>query len=137
MAKRKKTNIDWSCLDRDVQMSRIDCSEAGRAIAHELLPPLPDTRIPAVRLAQELERKMFTFMLLAGISKVYVWSESSMRGNVCSLSMRFDDVRPSTQCTEHDYKYLLEMPDEEFNALPPSPNTGLVKSWREMMRNRK
>lgn len=28
------------------------------------------------------------------------------------------------------------MSDEEFEALPPSPNTGLVKSWREMMRTK-
>lgn len=26
---------------------------------------------------------------------------------------------------------------DAISALPPSPNTGLVKSWRETMRNRK
>ena len=51
-------------------MIDLDCSQVDREIADELFRPLPDTRIPAVRLAQELERKMFTFMLLAGISKV-------------------------------------------------------------------
>ena len=117
-------NIDWSNVDRE--------------IADELFSPLPDTRIAAVRLAQELERKMFTFMLLAGISKVYTWTESSVHDNIYSVTLRFDDVRPlGTQCTEYDFNNLLEMSDEEFNALPPSPNTGLVKSWREMMRNRK
>lgn len=117
-------NIDWSNVDRE--------------IADELFLPLPDTRIPSVRLAQELERKMFTFMLLAGISKVYTWTESSVHDNIYSVTLRFDDVRPmDTQCTEHDFGNLLEMSDEEFNALPPSPNTGLVKSWREMMRDRK
>ena len=51
---------------------------------------------------------------------------------------RIPSVRPlGTQCTEHDFNNLLEMSDEEFNALPPSLNTGLIKSWREMMRNRK
>lgn len=117
-------NIDWSNVDRE--------------IADELFRPLPDTRIPSVRLAQELERKMFTFMLLAGISKVYTWTETDFHDNTCRVTMRFDDVRPlDTQCTECDFNNLLEMSDEEFNALPPSPNTGLVKSWREMMRNRK
>lgn len=119
-------------------MINIDLSNVDREIADELFRPLPDTRIPSVRLAQELERKMFTFMLLAGISKVYTWTESSVNDNIYSVTLRFDDVRPmDTQCTEHDFGNLLEMSDEEFNALPPSPNTGLVKSWREMMRNRK
>lgn len=117
-------NLDWSNVDRE--------------IADELFRPLPDTRIAAVRLAQELERKMFTFMLLAGISKVYIWTESSVHDNIYSVTLRFDDVRPmDTQCTEHDFQNLIEMSDEEFSALPPSSNTGLVKSWREMMRNRK
>lgn len=117
-------NLDWSNVDRE--------------IADELFRPLPDTRIPSVRLAQELERKMFTFMLLGGISKVYAWTESSVHDNIYSVKLRFDDVRPmDTQCTEYDFNNLLEMSDEEFSALPPSPNTGLVKSWRETMRNRK
>ena len=30
-----------------------------------------------------------------------------------------------------------EISDEEFSALHPSPDTGLVNSWRETMRNRK
>ena len=116
-------NLDWSNVDRE--------------IADELFRPLPDTRIPTVRLAQDLERKMFTFMLLAGISKVYAWTESSIHDNIYSVTLRFDDVRPmDTQCTEYDFNNLLEMSDEEFSALPPSPNTGLVKSWRETMRNR-
>ena len=124
MANGRQINLDWSNVDRE--------------IADELFRPLPDTRIPAVRLAQELERKMFTFMLLAGISKVYTWTELSIHDNIYSVTLRFDDVRPmDTQCTEHDFGNLLEMSDEEFSALPPSPNTGLVKSWREMMRNRK
>jgi len=117
-------NLDWSKVDRE--------------ISNELFRPLPDTRITTVRLAQEIERKMFTFMLLAGISKVYAWTESSVHDNIYSVKLRFDDVRPmDTQCTEYDFNNLLEMSDEEFSALPPSPNTGLVKSWREMMRNRK
>ena len=117
-------------------MINLDWSQVDREIAAELFRPLPDTRIPAVRLAQELERKMFTFMLLAGISKVYTWTESSVHDNIYSVKLRFDDVRPmDTQCTEYDFNNLLEMSDEEFNALPPSPNTGLVKSWRETMRN--
>lgn len=117
-------NIDWSNVDRE--------------IADELFRPLPDTRILTVRLAQDFERKMFTFMLLAGISKVYTWTESEVHDNIFRVTMRFDDVRPmDTQCTEHDFGNLFEMSDEEFNALPPSPNTGLVKSWREIMRNRK
>ena len=119
-------------------MINLDLSQVDREIADELFRPLPDTRILAVRFAQELERKMFTFMLLAGISKVYTWTESEVHNNTCRVTMRFDDVRPlDTQCTEHDFHNLLEMSDEEFSALPPSPNTGLVKSWREMMRNRK
>ena len=119
-------------------MIDLDLSQVDREIADELFRPLPDTRIPAVRLAQELERKMFTFMLLAGISKVYTWTESSVHDNIYSVTLRFDDVRPmDTQCTEYDFNNLLEMSDEEFSALPSSPNTGLVKSWREMMRNRK
>ena len=119
-------------------MIDIDWSQVDREIADELFHPLPDTRITTVRLAQEIERKMFTFMLLAGISKVYAWTESSVNDNIYSVKLRFDDVRPmDTQCTEHDFSNLLEMSDEEFNALPPSPNTGLVKSWRETMRNRK
>ena len=119
-------------------MINLDLSQVDREIADELFSPLPDTRIPSVRLAQELERKMFTFMLLAGIYKVYACTESDVHDNICHVTMRFDDVRPmDTQCTEHDFNNLLEMSDEEFNALPPSSNTGLVKSWREMMRNRK
>ena len=119
-------------------MINLDLSQVDREIADELFRPLPDTRIPAVRLAQELERKMFAFMLLAGISKVYTWTENEVHDNIFSVTMRFDDVRPmDTQCTEHDFQNLIEMSDEEFNALPPSSNTGLVKSWREMMRNRK
>lgn len=118
-------------------MIEIDWSQVDREIADELFRPLPDTRIPAVRLAQELERKMFTFMLLAGISKVYTWMESEVHDNIFRVTMRFDDVHhPGTQCTEYDFQNLIEMSDEEFNALPPSPNTGLVKSWRETMRNR-
>ena len=117
-------NIDWSNVDRE--------------IADELFRPLSDTRIPSVRLAQELERKMFTFMLMAGISKVYTWTETDVDGSTCRMTMLLDEVRPlGTECTEHDFKNLIEMSDEEFNALPPSPNTGLVKSWRETMRNRK
>ena len=116
----------------DIEWSRVEGE-----IADELFRPLQDTRITTVRLAQEIERKMFTFMLLVGISKVYTWTESSVHDNIYSVKLRFDDVRPMyTQCTEHDFSNLLEMPDEEFNALPPSPNTGLVKSWRETMRNR-
>ena len=119
-------------------MINLDLSNVDREIADELFSPLPDTRIIAVRFAQELERKMFTFMLLSGISKVYTWTESEVHDNIFRVTMRFDDVRPMhTQCTEHDFSNLLEMSDEEFNALPPSPNTGLVKSWRETMRNRK
>lgn len=119
-------------------MIDLDWSNVDREIADELFSPLPDNRITTVRLAQEIERKMFTFMLLAGISKVYTWTESEVHDNIFSVTMRFDDVRPmDTQCTEYDFNNLLEMSDEEFNALPPSPNTGLVKSWREMMRNRK
>ena len=119
-------------------MIDIDLSRVDRKIADEIFRPLPDTRITTVRLAQEIERKMFTFMLLAGISKIYTWTESSVHDNIYSVTLRFDDVRPmDTQCTEYDFNNLLEMSDEEFSALPPSPNTGLVKSWREMMRNRK
>lgn len=119
-------------------MTKLDWSQVDSEIAAQLFRPLPDTRIPAVRFAQELERKMFTFMLLAGISKVYTWTETSVHDNIYSVTLRFDDVRPlDTQCTEHDFRNLIEMSDEEFSALPPSPNTGLVKSWREMMRNRK
>lgn len=119
-------------------MIDIDWSQVDREIADELFRPLPDNRIIAVRFAQEFERKMFTFMLLAGISKVYTWTESEVHDNIFHVTMRFDDVQPlDTQCTEHDFNNLLEMSDEEFNALPPSPNTGLVKSWREMMRNKK
>ena len=119
-------------------MINLDWSNVDRKIADELFRQLSDIRIPAVRIAQELERKMFTFMLMAGISKVYTWTETDVDGSTCHMTMRFDDVRPmDTQCTEHDFGNLLEMSDEEFNALPPSPNTGLVKSWREMMRNRK
>ena len=119
-------------------MINLDLSNVDREIADELFRPLPDTRITTVRLAQELERKMFTLMLLAGISKVYTRTESSGHDNIYSVTLRFDDVRPmDTQCTEYDFNNLLEMSDEEFSALPPSPNTGLVKSWREMMRNRK
>lgn len=119
-------------------MINLDLSQVDRKIADELFRPLPDTRILTVRLAQDFERKMFTFMLLAGISKVYTWTESEVHDNIFRVTMRFDDVRPmDTQCTEYDFNNLLEMSDEEFNALPPSPNTGLMKSWRETMRNRK
>ena len=124
MENRKMIKLDWSRVDRN--------------IGDELFRPVPDTRIPTVRLAQELERKMFTYMLLAGISKIYSWTETNVKDNIYSFTCRFDDVRPlNTQCTEHDFKNLIEMSDEEFNALPPSPNSGLVKSWREIMRNRK
>ena len=124
MENRKMIKLDWSRVDRN--------------IGDELFRLVPDTRIPTVRLAQELERKMFTYMLLAGISKIYAWTETNVKDNIYSFTWRFDDVRPlNTQCTEHDFQNLIEMSDEEFNALPPSPNTGLVKSWREIMRNRK
>lgn len=124
MESRKQIKLDWSRVDRN--------------LGDELFRPLPDTRIPTVRMAQEIERKMFTFMLLAGISKIYVWTETDVKDNIYSFTWRFDDVRPlNTQCTEHDFQNLIEMSDEEFNALPPSPNSGLVKSWREIMRNRK
>lgn len=124
MESSKPIKLDWSRVDRN--------------IGDELFRPVPDTRIPTVRLAQELERKMFTYMLLAGISKIYSWTETNVKDNIYSFTWRFDDVRPlNTQCTEHDFKNLIEMSDEEFNALPPSPNSGLVKSWREIMRNRK
>ena len=119
-------------------MINLDLSQVDRENADELFRPLPDTRILTVRLAQDFERKMFTFMLLAGISKVYVCTESEVHDNICHVTTRFHDVRPlDTQCTECDFNNLLEMSDEEFYALPPSPNTGLVKSWRETMRNRK
>lgn len=116
-------------------MINLDLSQVDRENADELFRT-PES--PSVRLTQELERKMFTFMLLAGISKVYTWTESEVHDNICHVTTRFHDVRPmDTQCTEHDFNNLLEMSDEEFYALPPSPNTGLVKSWRETMRNRK
>ena len=119
-------------------MIKLDLSQVDREIDDEPFRSLPDTRILAVRVEQDLERKMFTFMLQAGISKVYTWTESEVHGNIFRVTMRFDDVRPlDTQCTEHDFNNLIEMSDEEFSALPPSPNTELVKSWREMMRNRK
>ena len=119
-------------------MINLDLSQVDREIADELFRPLSDTRITTVRIAQEIERKMFTFMLLAGISKVYTWTDTSVHDNIYSVTLRFDDVRPmDTQCTEYDFQNLIEMSDEDFNALPPSPNTGLIKSWREMMRNRK
>lgn len=124
MENRKTIKLDWSRVDR--------------SLGDELFRPVPDTRIPTVRLAQELERKMFTYMLLAGISKIYAWTETNVHDSIYSFTWRFDDVRPlNTQCTEHDFQNLIEMSDEEFNALPPSPNSGLVKSWREIMRNRK
>ena len=116
-------DIDWGKFDSDV--------------AKDLFKPLPDTRIPAVRMAQELERKIFTYMLFCGLSKIYVWTETHMNGNMWSMEWRFDERRPhGHMCTEHDFTNLLEMSDEEFAALPPSPNTGLVKSWRELMRNK-
>ena len=119
-------------------MIDLDLSQVDREIATELFRPLPDTRIPSVRLAQELERQMFAFMLRAGISKVYVCTKYDFHDNICHATTRFYDVRPlGTQCTEHDFNNLLEMSDEEFSALPPSSNTGLINSWREMMRNRK
>lgn len=119
-------------------MIDLDYSQVDREIATELFRPFPDTRNPGVRLAQELERQMFAFMLREGISKVYACTESDVHDNICHATTRFHDVLPlGTQCTEYDFGNLLEMPDEEFSALPPSPNTGLVKSWREMMRNRK
>lgn len=121
MRQRKPIKLDWSRVDRN--------------LGDELFSPLPDTRITTVRLAQELERKMFTFMLLAGISKIYTWTETNVRDNIYSFTWRFDDVRPLNRlCTEHDFQNLIEMSDEEFNALPPSPNSGLIKSWREIMR---
>ena len=124
MESRKQIKLDWSRVDRN--------------LGDELFRPLPDTHIPTVRMAQEIERKMFTFMLLAGISKIYAWTETDVKDNIYSFTWRFDDVRPlNTQCTEHDFQNLIEMSDEEFNALPPSPNSGLVKSWREIMRNKK
>jgi len=117
-------DIDWGKFDADV--------------AKELFKPLPDTRRPVVRMAQELERKIFTYMLFCGLSKIYVWTETHMNGNMWSMEWKFDDHRPSySYCTEHDFQNLIDMSDEEFNALPPSPNTGLVKSWREMMRAKK
>lgn len=123
MESRKPIKLDWSKVDQK--------------LGDELFRPLPDTRISTVRLAQELERKMFTYMLLAGISKIYTWTETDVRNNIYSFTWRFDDVRPLNRlCTEHDFQNLIEMSDEEFNALPPSPNTGLVKSWRELMRNK-
>lgn len=119
-------------------MINLDLSQVDRENATELFRPFPDTRIPSVRLAQELERQMFAFMLREGISKVYACTESDFHDNICHATTRFYDVRPlGTQCTEYDFQNLIEMSDEEFSALPSSPNTGLVKSWREMMRNRK
>lgn len=120
-------------------MINLDLSQVDRKNADELFRPLTDTRIIEVRFAQDFERKMFTFMMLAGISKVYTWTESEVHDNIFRVTTRFDDEQPmNTQCTEHDFSNLLEMSDEEFSALPPSSNTGLVKSWREMMmRNRK
>lgn len=119
-------------------MIDLDYSQVDREIATELFRPLSDTRNPGVRLAQELERQMFAFMLREGISKVYACTESEVHDNIFRVTMRFDDVRPmDTQCTEYDFQNLIEMSDEEFSALHPSPNTGLIKSWREMMRNRK
>lgn len=124
MRNHKAIKLDWSRVDRN--------------IGDELFRPLPDTRIYTVRLAQELERKMFTYMLLAGISKIYTWTETNVHDNIYSFTWRFDDVRPLNRfCTEHDFQNLIEMSDEEFFALPPSPNSGLVNSWREIMRNRK
>lgn len=116
-------------------MIDLDWSQVDREIADELFRPLSDTRIPSVRLAQELEHKMFTFMLMNGISKVYTWTESEVHDNIFRETMRFDDVRPlGTECTEYDFNNLLscellsDSVREEFSALPPSPNTGLVKS---------
>lgn len=114
-------DLDWGKFDPDV--------------TNDLFKPLPDTRRHVVRMAQELERKIFTYMLFCGISKIYVWTETHMNGNMWSMEYHFDDHRPSySYCTEHDFQNLIDMSDEEFDALPPSPNTGLVKSWREMMR---
>ena len=116
-------DIDWGKFDPDV--------------AKDLFRPLPDTRRLVVRMAQELERKIFTFCLVMGISKIYVWDETETRNGVWTLIWRFDDQRPiGHQCVEHDFTNLIEMSDEEFDSLPPSPNTGLVKSWREMMRGK-
>lgn len=114
-------DIDWGKFDADV--------------AKDLFKPMPDTRRPVVHMAQELERKIFTFCLVMGISKIYVWDETETRNGVWTIVWRFDDRRPhGHMCTEHDFTNLIEMSDAEFDALPPSPNTGLVKSWREMMR---
>ena len=97
MESRKQIKLDWSRVDRN--------------LGDELFRPLPDTHIPTVRMAQEIERKMFTFMLLAGISKIYAWTETDVKDNIYSFTWRFDDVRPlNTQCTEHDFQNLVFCP---------------------------
>ena len=107
-------------------------------VTKELFKTIPDSRLPVVRMAQEMERKVFTYCLFMGISKVYMWTETRTDGNMWSMEWRFDEHRPSGHyCTEHDFTNLLEMSDEEFDKLPTSPNTGLVKSWREMMKKEK
>lgn len=120
---------------------KLDWSKVKDELNEKLFPPAPDLSNRAVTMAQDIERKMFTYMLFAGISKVYVWTETETvdtdTTHMCTLTWHFGEHRPShSWCTEHDFQNLLDMSDEEFAQLPSSPNTGLVKSWREMMRNK-
>lgn len=120
----KHFDVDWSLVNKDIRK--------------ELFSTRIDPSDHALRMAREFERKVFTFCLVMGVSKIYAWDETEKTSdNIWRLTWRFDDHRPIGQrFTEYDFSNLLYMSDDEFNALPESTNTGLVKSWREMLKSR-
>ena len=116
---------------------KLDWSKINSDISKELFRPIPDTGDRVVRFAHEFERKLFTYLLFAELSKVYVWDETDVRDGMWSTTWQFGEYCPDGhRCTLHDFQNLIDMSDDEFNSLPLSPNTGLVKSWRELMRGR-
>lgn len=120
----KHFDVDWSLVNKDIRK--------------ELFGPRIEPSDHALRMAREFERKVFTFCLVMGISKVYVLDEDERTSDgMWRMEWRLDDRPPvGRPFTEYDFSRLLNMSDEEFAKLPESTNTGLVNSWREMLKSR-
>ena len=88
----------------------------------------------AIPLAQKFERSLFVYMRNMRISSIYTWNDFSCDGSTLSWKWCFDKERPEGhECFHYDFRRLLALSDDEFDALPATENKDVVREWREAM----
>lgn len=121
--KMKPVRIEWGNLRHDETLDKL--LEPHQPIGSEF--------------ARNAEKALFTFMHKLKIWKVYIWDDFNSEGSTARWDWCFDYKRPENKaCREHNFANLVAMDDWHFErfvrSLPPSPNEGLVREWRNDMR---